>query len=172
VGDRVVEVRHFKWPRRPTSVAEARLLGEDEFGRWLGVAAGDPWWRGDRSPGGVFVAPLVKLVPVGTYWTACFHPADPVVDVDVVLPVHWHGGVLEEVDLELDVLRCADGSVRVRDRDAFERVRADWPMPADVVARAEDACERLRELLASGAEPFGGVGPGWLARFLAGDPTR
>src|SRR5690242_20228814 len=59
----VVEVRHFKWPRRPTSIATARLLGEDEFGVWLGVAAGAPWWTADRSPGGLFAAPLVKLVP-------------------------------------------------------------------------------------------------------------
>jgi hypothetical protein len=112
---RLVEVRHFKWPRRPTSVAVTRLLGEDAFGRWLAVAAGDPWWWPDGSPGGVFVAPLVKVVPSGTFWTACFHPADPVVDVDIVLPVRWVDGALEEVDLELDVLRDADGAVRVKD---------------------------------------------------------
>jgi hypothetical protein len=164
----VVEVRHFKWPRRPTSLAAARVLGEDEFGRWLGVAAGDPWWNVDRSPAGVFVAPLVKLVPSGTFWTACFHPADPVVDVDIVLPVEWVDGALEEVDLELDVLRSADGTVRVRDRDAFDRVRAAHAMPTDVAARAEETCERVRDLVERAVEPFGDVGPAWLARFLAG----
>ena len=35
---RVIEVRGFKWPRRPTGVAMAQLLGEDTFGRWLGIA--------------------------------------------------------------------------------------------------------------------------------------
>src|SRR4051812_35355122 len=93
----VVEVRSFKWPRRPTSFAVVQVLGEDEFGRWLGVAAGAPWWWPDRSQGGVFVAPLVKLVPAGTFWTACFHPANWVVDVDIVLPVEWVDGALEEV---------------------------------------------------------------------------
>src|SRR5438105_4391684 len=94
----VVEVRSFKWPRRPTSFAVVQVLGEDEFGRWLGVAAGAPWWWPDRSPGGVFLAPLVKLVPDGTFWTACFHPADPVVDVDVVLPVRCVDGARAEMD--------------------------------------------------------------------------
>lgn len=68
-----VEVRSFKWPRRPTGVTMARLLGEDEFGHWIGVAKGDPWWTADHSRSGVFEASLVKLVPHGTFWTACFH---------------------------------------------------------------------------------------------------
>jgi uncharacterized protein len=165
-----IEVRHFKWPRRPTSLAVVQVLGEDEFGRWLGVAAGAPWWWPDRSLGGVFVAPLVKVVPAGTFWTACFHPADPVVDVDIVLPVQWIDGALEEIDLELDVLRSADGSVRVKDRGVFDRVREAYAMPVDVVARAEQTCEQLREPVERRAEPFGDIGCAWLARFIAARP--
>jgi hypothetical protein len=164
---RVIEVRGFKWPRRPTAIAWARLLGEDENGRWLGVAEGAPWWESDGSGAGTFVAPLVKLVPRGTYWSACFQPIEPVVDVDVVLPVAWLGDVLEEVDLELDVVRTTDGVVRVRDREEFERVRAAWPMPAEIVARAEEACERLRGMVERREEPFGEVGRAWLERFMA-----
>src|SRR5262245_48550465 len=106
----VIQVRGFKWPRRPASVAMARLLGEDVYGRWLGVTRGTPWWTTDGSRSGVFETSLVKLVPTGTFWTACFNPIDPVVDVDIVLPVRWLDGALEEVDLELDILRLADGS--------------------------------------------------------------
>jgi len=164
---RVIEVRGFKWPRRPTASALAQLLGEDEFGRWLGVAEGSPWWAADGSRSGVFVASLVKVVPRGTFWTACFQSVDPVVDVDVVLPVRWVDDALEEVDLELDVLRSADGTVCVRDREAFNRVREAWTMPDDVAAPAEETCERVRELVESGAEPFGQVGRAWLLRFLA-----
>lgn len=104
-GRRAIEVRGFKWPRRPTAVAMVCLLGEDEFGRWLGVTRGDPWWAADRSRSGVFETSLVKVVPNGTFWTACFHPVDLVVDVDIVLPVRWVDDALEEVDLELDILR-------------------------------------------------------------------
>ena len=71
--------------------AHARLLGEDAFGRWLGLTQGDPWWRVDGSPAGVFEASFIKLVPHQTYWTACFHPVDPVVDVDIVLPRAMEG---------------------------------------------------------------------------------
>jgi hypothetical protein len=163
----MIEVRGFKWPRRPTGVAMAYLLGEDAFGRWLGVTGGDPWWAADGSRSGVFVMSFVKLVPDGTFWTACFNPFDPVVDVDIVLPVRWIGDTLEEIDLELDILRSANGAVRVRDREEFERVRQVWAMPGDIAAQAEATCDRVRALVERGAEPFGEVGQAWLSRFLA-----
>src|SRR5947209_467894 len=94
-----IEVRSFKWPRRRTDVAVAHLLGQDEFGRWLGVTKGSPWWAADRSKSGAFEASFVKLVPDGTFWSACFNLDDPVVDVDIVLPARWVGDALEEVDL-------------------------------------------------------------------------
>ena len=168
---RVIEVWGFKWPRRRTAVGAACLLGEDEFGRWPGVTRGDPWWAADRSHSGVFETSFVKVVPSCTFWTVCFNPVDPVVDVDIVLPVRWVEGALEEVDLELDILRAADGSVRVRDREEFDRVRVAWAMPGDVVARAEATCARVRALVERGAEPFGAVGRAWLARFVAESGT-
>jgi hypothetical protein len=115
----------------------------------------------------VFVTSFVKLVPDGTFWTACFNPVDPVVDVDIVLPVRWIGDTLEEIDLELDILRSANGAVRVRDREEFERVRQVWAMPGDIAAQAEATCDRVRALVERGAEPFGEVGRAWLSRFLA-----
>lgn len=163
---RAIKVRGFKWPRRPTAVAVACLLGEDAFGRWLGVTRGDPWWAADRSHSGVFETSFVKLVPDGTFWTACFNPGDPVVDVDIVLPVRWGDDALEEVDLELDILRSTAGGVRVRDRAEFDCVREAWAMPGDVAAQAEATCERVRALVELGAEPFGDVGRAWLSRFL------
>jgi hypothetical protein len=167
-----IEVRGFKWPRRRTAVAIAHLLGEDEFGRWLGITKGNPWWTADRAISGTFETSFVKVVPNGTFWTACFNLVDPVVDVDIVLPVQWVNDALEEVDLELDILRSADGSVRVRDQREFDRVREAWAMPADIAAQAELTCKEVRELVALGAEPFGNAGRVWLSRFLteAGAP--
>ena len=164
---RQIEVHGFKWPRRPTDVAMTSLLGEDAFGCWIGVRGGDPWWAADGSRSGVFEAPLVKLVPSGTFWTVCFHPVDPVVDVDIVLPVRWIDDVLEEVDLELDILRSSGGSVHLRDREEFDRVREAWAMPDDIAAQAETTCEQIRALVEQGAEPFGTVGRAWLSLFLA-----
>jgi hypothetical protein len=165
-SNKAIEIRGFKWPRRPMAVAVADLLGEDEFGRWLGVAQGSPWWEADGSGSGVFERSFVKVVPYGTYWTACFNVLDPKVDVDIVLPVEWMGDALEEVDLELDILRFVDGSVRVRDQEEFNRVMEQWAMPDDVASRAKETCERVRELIELGTEPFGNVGRGWLSLFL------
>jgi hypothetical protein len=164
-----IEVRGFKWPRCPTGTARARLFGEDTFGRWLGVTHADPWWTEDHSRSGVYDRSFVKLVPHGTFWTACFHPLDPVVDVDIVLPVQWVDTLLEEVDLELDVLRFADGSIRVRDQDTFAEVRRAWAMPEELANRAETTCAQVRTLVAQHAEPFGDAGRAWLEQFLAKD---
>ena len=118
------------------------ILGEDEFGRWVGLTKGDPWRAADGTRSGGFLSSFVVVVPQAAYWTACFHPLDPVVDVDIVLPASWVDDVLEIVDLELDVLRRADGRVQVRDQDEFERTRAAWAMPDDIAARAESTCDR------------------------------
>ncbi|MBK9940674.1 MAG: DUF402 domain-containing protein [Kouleothrix sp.] len=120
---RLVEIRSFKWPYRPNGMALTRFIGEDLFGRWLGITRGDPWWSANRSHTGVFNHSFVKLVPKDTFWTACFNSSDPIVDVDIVLPVQWFGHVVEEVDLELDILRSTTGQVIVRDQDTFEHVR-------------------------------------------------
>ena len=86
----------------------------------------------------------------------------------VELPARRIDGASEEVDLALDVRRCADGVVRACDRDAFDRVRAARALLADVAARVEESCERARALVERRAEPFGDVGRGWLTRFLTG----
>jgi len=59
-----------------------------------------------------------------------------------ILPAHWFDQVVEEVDLELDIVRSADSTVYVRDRDEFDRVRSDWNMPSDIASEAEATCER------------------------------
>jgi hypothetical protein len=164
---RVIVIWGFKGPRRRTAIAAARLLGEDEFGRWLGVAKGDRWRAADHGSSGVFETSLVKLVPSDTFWTACFNSVDPLIDVDIVLPVRWIDDTLEEVDLELDILRFADGSVRVRHLEEFDQVREAWPMPDKVATQAEETCESVRALVEQGAEPFACVGRAWLTRFLA-----
>ena len=110
---------------------------------------------------------IVKVEPHDSYWSACFALTDPVVDVDIVLPARWDSDRLEETDLELDVLRASDGRVRVRDEEAFARVRVEWGLPDPIAARALATCADIQARLAAHAEPFGMVGPAWLARFLA-----
>lgn len=165
----LIEVRLYKWPRRPISGTQAVLLGEDAYGRWIGVRQGAPWWSADGARRGVFAQTLVTLVPSGAFWTACFQPIEPVVDVDIALPVLWADGLLEQVDLELDVLRSAEGVVSVRDEDRFEQVRREHAMPDDIAAQAQAACSELAARLAAPDALFDAAGPAWLARFMVGE---
>jgi predicted RNA-binding protein associated with RNAse of E/G family len=161
-----------KWPNRRLGIARAMLLGEDQFGRWLGVVAGSPWRMADGSDSGIFLTSFVKLIPEDTYWSVCFNHVEPMVDVDIVLPVQWHDEIIEEIDLELDVLQDADGSVWVKDQDEFDRVRAIYDMPEAIVEQAQTTCEQIRARVEAGDEPFRSVGFAWLAGFLAEyDPT-
>lgn len=86
---RNIEIRNMKWPHRHSSVSKGRFLGEDEFGRWVGYTKGDPWQSADGARTGTFLSSFVLVVPRSPYWTACFNADDPVVDVDIVLPVSW-----------------------------------------------------------------------------------
>jgi uncharacterized protein len=163
---RTVEIRGFKWPNRATSVTLASVLGEDRFGLWLGIMKGSSWWAADRLNSGVFLHPFVKLVPNNTFWSACFQPVDPMVDVDIILPVNWLGDTLEEVDLELDVLRSADNKVWVRDQDKFECLRTEWSMSIEIAMQAENTSRQVHSWVEEGKEPFGRVGFSWLLHFL------
>jgi uncharacterized protein len=168
---RIIEVRGFKWPHRPISVAHASVLGEDQFGYWLGITKGSPWWTADRSRSGIFLQSFVKLIPTNAFWSVCFYAVDPIVDVDIILPVSWMDDVLEEIDLELDILRAADGEVWVRDQERFEHVRTAWNMPDAIAVQAKATCEHVRSLVEQGIEPFESVGISWLSRFITNIDT-
>lgn len=162
-----IEVHIYKWPHRPTNITQAYLIGEDSFGKWIGVAAGDPWWAADGTKSGVFIEPLVKVFPVNTFWTACFYPGDNSIDVDISLPVRWVDGGVEEVDLELDVLCSASGQITVRDQDKFQHIRDEHGLPPEIARQAEDACSHVCGMIERRDEPFGSVGATWLKQFLA-----
>ena len=89
------------------------------------------------------------------------------VDVDIILPVSWTEGVLDEIDLELDILRSANGEVWMRDQDKFEHVRTTWNMPNDIAGQAQATFEHVRLMVEQAVEPFGSVGYSWLSRFLS-----
>lgn len=168
----MIEVRGFKWPHRPTSIASASFLGEDQFGHWLGVTKGDPWWAADHSSSGTFLHSFVKLVPRNTFWSVCFHPGDLVVDVDIILPVNWIGNILEEVDLELDVLRSRNGKVWIRDQNKFEQLQTHWGIPLEIATQATETCNYIRSLVEQSSEPFGTIGISRLTYFLESTHTN
>lgn len=162
----VIEIRGFKWPQRPTSVAMAYLIGDDDFGKWVGIAEGTPLRDVNGSQSGVFELSFVKLFPKNTFWTACFGNGDIIIDVDISLPVKWLDLTVEEIDLELDVLCTRDWHIYARDHDKLHLVRETFSMPTHISNQAERTCEEIQEKIKRRVEPFGKVGFRWLHEFL------
>lgn len=163
----VIEIRGFKWPRRPTSVAMGYLIGEDAFGKWVGIAEGNPWRDADGLRTGVFELSFVKLFPKDTFWTACFGDGDILIDVDISLPVTWVDHAVEEVDLELDVLCTSDWQICARDQEKLIRVREMFSMPTHISDQAERTCQDIQQQIERRIEPFDKIGFAWFRQFVS-----
>jgi hypothetical protein len=167
-----------KWGDRPHWEYDARVLGSDAHGDWVGAPAGTRLAR----PGAEFVADsgFVTLVPREEPFVATFYdphhegPADPVeLYVDITTVPRWadHGTgdtVVTAVDLDLDVVRGRSGRVWVDDEDEFADHRVRYDYPAEVVALATASLDRVHAAVRSGAGAFDpAVGRGWLTRLAA-----
>jgi uncharacterized protein len=166
-----VRVRFAKWGGSAHWGADVVWLGEDEHGWWAGWPDGTHWERPDAS----FVSHGVQvgLFPRDRGFAATFY--EPVADyeyrvyVDVAtVPTLSTDGVIEAVDLDLDVIQRFDGSVLVDDEDEFELHRHRYGYPAEVVSAAERECARLVDEISSGATHFAEeLAAGWRARMRA-----
>ena len=129
-------------------------LGEDEHGIWLGSPAGGTW---TRANGTVYTNRQAQVLNcnAGRWWTATFNAAPAVTEiyVDVSAPAVIEDGLVRLVDLDLDVRRLRDGTVRIEDEDEFDEHRIRYGYPADVVAAARAAAGWLLANITS-AEPF------------------
>lgn len=146
-----------------------RYLGEDRHGRWLGAPSGNPIRRGSEPPITMATA-HVLLLPAGAWWTACFNaePAPIAVYCDITSIPQWlqseDGPYVTAVDLDLDVARMRDGSVRLLDEDEFAEHRERYAYPDDVVAAAEASARWLMGACAGDVEPFASEYQAWLDR--------
>lgn len=160
-----------KWGDRPHWRFLGYHLGADEYGEWLGFPQG----TFNRRPGMEFhsAVPTVTLVHPERAWIATFHAPGTRTDlyVDIATPPVWDGNVLRSVDLDLDVIRRADGSVLVDDEDEFAEHRVRYGYPAEVVGMAEDACRTVYDAVVARRPPYDGTADPWLAR-LADRPPR
>ena len=168
-----------KWGDRPHWEYDARVLGDDEHGTWVGAPAGTRVAR----PGAVFDSPnhFVSLVPPDRAFVATFYgeyprpPGDPAVElyVDITTVPTWHSDdagatTVRMVDLDLDVLRGRSGRVWVDDEDEFADHRVRYGYPTDLVRLAAASCDQVREDVMAGRGPFAGhVGRRWLSRQAA-----
>lgn len=175
VGD-VVAVRFTKWGDRPHWELDARYLGEDEHGWWIGAPAGMPMSRPGVSTTCAVATAL--LVPRDAAYVASFYgPGEPPCDIYVdmaTVPV-WDGHTVRAVDLDLDVIRRPDGRVVVDDEDEFLAHQVDLAYPERIVALAQASCDAVVAAVSADEEPWRSVGHRWAqagARTtLARDPA-
>ena len=160
-----------KWRDRPHWEFDARYLGSDAAGDWLGFPVGSHM----RRPGMEFVTSnaQVGLVPavgtaVGNAWLATFHgPGGSVrTYVDMTTVPVWDGTTVRAVDLDLDVIATLDGHVVVDDQDEFELHRVRHHYPDDVVALALATRDAVLAAVRDGVAPFDGSHQPWLERLL------
>jgi protein associated with RNAse G/E len=82
--------------------------------------------------------------------------------VNVATPATWHDGTLRFVDLDLDVIwRAATGEVILDDEDEFAEHQVRFGYPADLIARARDSGDEVREMIARRIYPFDGSLHAW-----------
>lgn len=111
---------------------------------------------------------FVTLVPAAQWWVASFNGTgrtDIDVYVDVTTAPVRSAGAVEAVDLDLDVVRLRDGSVRVLDEDEFADHQVRYRYPAEVIERAQASCDGLVRQISAGEEPFVRVAAAWLDHF-------
>lgn len=149
------EVR--KWDGSVHRVARAELVGSTDRGTWLLVSKGT---RVRRPYGTDYPHPCdaLTLLPREGIWHATWLLGwDPPVYVDIAQQIVGDSDDVVTVDLEIDVVRRADGSVEVLDLDEFESNRVRYDYPASLVHEALRASRRIASDLAAGNEPSGDV---------------
>jgi hypothetical protein len=142
-------------------------LGTDRYGWWLGGKAGILWQRGSEDP---IVQPhnFVVLVPAEGCWIANWNgpgETDISLYVDVTTKPVRRADAVHAVDLDLDVVRLRDGTVKVLDEDEFIEHQVRYGYPAEVITQARATTDNLVARITAAVEPFAAVGAGWLARF-------
>jgi uncharacterized protein len=165
VGD-AVRIEMEKWGGRAHWHIPGRWLGRDEYGDWIGIAAGTLMVRPGRETISAF--DQVGLVPGpgdddSRSFLATFHvpDADTWTYVDMTTPPTWDGPVVRAVDLDLDVVRLRDGSVYVDDEDEFAEHTVTYGYPAEIVRLAEACRDRVYAAVLAAEPPFDGSHERW-----------
>jgi len=171
-----VRIEMEKWGERPHWHIPAVWLGRDEYGDWIGIAAGTRMVRPGREV--LSEHDQIGLVPaagddLARGWLATFHkpPAHVWVYVDMTTPPVWDGSTIRAVDLDLDVIRGREGDVVVDDEDEFAEHQVTLGYPAEVVALAEASRDRVHAAILAEDPPYDGSHERW-QRMLDGLTAR
>lgn len=156
-----------KYDGTPHRQMDVFVLGHDTHGLWVGSVPGDKARRGD----GKWVAvdhTRVRLFPRDQWWSALFndHPHETEIYCDIATPATFADNTVTSVDLDLDIRRMRDGSVRVMDEHEFEAHQVKYNYPSHIVDTARQACAWVTSNITS-AEPFTTAYKPYLAKARA-----
>ena len=163
-GLRPATVQYYKWDGKLHWRHDFVLLGNDEYGRWLGGRHGAVAQRGDEPPVRNRVD-VVQLVPRGQGWTAMFQPDSDKYPlyVDIISEPCWVGDDrVEMIDMDLDVVRTPGGETRILDEDEFADHIDLMGYPDDVVATTRATADRVAAMVRDRIEPFDRAAEVWL----------
>ena len=73
---------------------------------------------------------------------------------NVAMPCRFDGRTLHWIDLDIDILRYADGSVQVKDEAEFEERSGRLAYPQEVIEQARAARDELFRCATRGVFPF------------------
>lgn len=166
---RTVHFKSLKWPDSPHWEYDARWLGTDGHGQWLGLNTGA--WLSRPNAGFHAHCEQVVLLPHEAYWCATLYGDDPrrPVDtyVDIATPAVWEDDLVTCVDLDLDVIRGVTGRVWVDDEDEFAAHQVSLGYPRETVQYAVQACHDVLAMVQAGLPPFDrDTRAGWLAKLV------
>jgi len=145
-------------------------LGEDEWGRWIGVPTGTRRWKGDQVVRDTRV-PAVFCAPRDGWWHLHYSGqndfSDYMLFIDIVTPPVWVSpNRYEMIDLDLDIGVTMDDKVVVEDEDEFEIHQVEFGYTTEMIERARSETERILDALHNSSEPFFDVAAAWLRRML------
>lgn len=145
---------------------EAEFLGEDEFGRWIGLPKGSRRWKGEET-----VRPssgdAVLCAPHQGWWHLHYGGYDREYThfVDIVTPPRWVSpNRYEMIDLDLDVVVHRDGTIEIHDEDEFVVHQIQYGYSEEMIQGARAETEWVVDALRRRAEPFFEVAAYWLER--------
>lgn len=181
-----VRVRYRKWDGTPHWVFDARYLGSDEHGHWVGYLPGTLFSR----PGAKFRAGGPGVGFFGAVgWTPVLyrdHPDRMRLYIDLTTVPRWRQvprGLLSRrrprfevtaVDLDLDVIAFDPGADEPRgehfidDEDEFAEHQVRYGYPPSVVAQVRADADALLAAVRAGEPPYdGATAKRWFAALSA-----
>lgn len=162
-----VTVQFFKYPDLPHWGHEGFILGEDDYGTWMGSPVGSRRWKGAEEFRPV-AADFVMCAPHQGWWHLYYngasgHKLSHFIDI-TTQPIWVAADRVEMVDLDLDVIRTVEGQVEIDDQDEFEVHSIRYGYTEEMNTRAPAEADMLVAALVEGREPFFEVAEAWLRR--------